>query len=166
MRMRRPRPLGRHGLRRMMWASLASALWANRRDVARWAGFARRAVLERDRRPLSDLLTEAKVRAAVTSDPLLRRDPALSDLRVDDGVVTLLTSTPGWPDPRDEVVRLTRVKGITDITTRLDPGGEQGGRPTGRSTASSTGASGAAAAHTSTTVVAGAPYAASTSGRR
>ena len=109
----------RRWLRRLWLASLVSALWANRRDVKRWAAFASSAVRERDRRPLSDLLTEAKVRVAVSSDPILRRDATLADLHVRDGVVTLLTTTVGWPDPRDQMVKLKQVKGITDVTTRV-----------------------------------------------
>jgi hypothetical protein len=115
-----------------MWiATVLAALWANRVDVRRWARFAVRAVRERGRRPLSDVVTEMKVRAAVSSDPLLRRDQALDDLRVDDGVVTLLTTTAGWPDPRDQMVKIKQVRGITDVTSRLAPvpvSGATGGR--------------------------------------
>ena len=103
-----------------MWiAALVSAGWANRHDLARWTKFAKRAAAERHTRPMSDLLTEAKVRMAVTTDPLLRRDKALQDLNVNDGVVTLLTATPGWPDPRDQIWRIKRVKGITDVRSEL-----------------------------------------------
>ncbi len=103
-----------------MWiAALVSAGWANRHDLTRWARFAKRAASERRTRPLSDLLTEAKVRMAVSTDPLLRRDKALQDLNVNDGVVTLLTATPGWPDPRDQTWRIKRVKGITDVRSEL-----------------------------------------------
>ncbi len=56
---------------------------------------------------------------AVSTDPLLRRDKALQDLNVNDGVVTLLTATPGWPDPRDQTWRIKRVKGITDVRSEL-----------------------------------------------
>ena len=118
------RPFGhrRRGLlRRIGWVGIASALWTNRRDVKRWANFVKRAVTGRDRRPLADLLTEAKVRATITSDPSLRRDAAIDDLRVDNGVVTLLTNTASWPDPRDQVVKLKQVKGITDVTARPAP---------------------------------------------
>jgi len=101
---------------RMMWiAALASAAWVNRKDVLRWVNFAKRAVRQRNARPVADLVTEAKVRAAVTSDPVLRRDPALTDLAVHDGVVTLLTSSTGWPDQENHVRRLLRIKGITDV---------------------------------------------------
>jgi len=102
---------------RPMWiAALASAAWVNRNDVARWVEFMRRAVRQRQTRPLSEWITEAKVRAAVSSDAVLRRDPALKDLAVRDGVVTLVTTTAAWPDSRDHVRRLKRVKGIADVT--------------------------------------------------
>ncbi len=100
-----------------MWiAALASAAWVNRKDVVRWSEFLRRAVLQHQSRPLSEWITEAKVRVAVTSDPVLRRDPALKDVAVRNGVVTLLTSSTAWPNSGDHVRRLKRVKGIADVT--------------------------------------------------
>ena len=100
-----------------MWiAALASGAWVNRKDVIRWAEFLRRVVQQRESRTMSEWITEAKVRAAVTSDPVLRRDPALKDVAVNDGVVTLLTSTAEWPDSGAHVRRLSRVKGIDDVT--------------------------------------------------
>ncbi|MEP7202258.1 MAG: hypothetical protein ABI894_06585 [Ilumatobacteraceae bacterium] len=101
---------------RPMWlAALATAAWVNRRDVMRWTDFIRRAFSQRQSRPLADIITEAKVRAAVTSDPVLRRDPALKDLAVRDGVVTLLTNTAAWPDSDAHVRKLTKIKGIEDV---------------------------------------------------
>lgn len=103
---------------RPMWiAALASAAWVNRKDVVRWSEFLRRAALQRQTRPLSEWITEAKVRVAVSSDPVLRRDPTLKDLTVRDGVVTLLTSTAAWPDSASHVQRLKRVKGVADVTS-------------------------------------------------
>lgn len=103
---------------RPMWiAALASAAWVNRKDIVRWSEFLRRAVLQREARPLSEWITEAKVRVAVTSDPVLRRDPTLKDITVRDGVVTLLTSSASWPDSGAPVRRLKRVKGIADVTS-------------------------------------------------
>ncbi|MEP7112181.1 MAG: hypothetical protein ABI862_02855 [Ilumatobacteraceae bacterium] len=102
---------------RPMWiAALASAAWVNRKDVLRWSEFLRRVTLQRRTRPMSEWITEAKVRAAVTADPVLRRDPALKDVAVNDGVVTLLTNTAAWPDSEAHVRRLTRVKGVADVT--------------------------------------------------
>lgn len=83
---------------------------------------------ERDGRPLSDLLTEAKVRVAVSSDPLLRRDASLRDLHVRDGVVTVLTTTDGWPDARGHMTKIERVKGITDVTTHMAAPGDAAAR--------------------------------------
>ena len=101
---------------RPLWiAALASAAWVNRKDLSRWSDFLRRAVSQRQTRPLSELITEARVRAAVSSDPVLRRDPALDDIAVRDGVVTLLTHSPAWPDSADHVKRLRRVKGIAEV---------------------------------------------------
>ena len=102
---------------RPMWiAALVSGAWVNRKDVVRWSEFLRRAVQQRESRPLSEWITEAKVRFAVTSDPVLRRDPALKDVTVNDGVVTLMTNTAEWPDSGAHVRRLTRVKGVADVT--------------------------------------------------
>jgi hypothetical protein len=101
---------------RPMWiAALASGAWVNRKDVVRWSEFLRRAYQQRDSRPLSEWITEAKVRMALTSDPVLRRDPALKDIAVNDGVVTVLTSTAAWPDPDAHTRRLSRVKGVAHV---------------------------------------------------
>lgn len=108
-------------MRRLWWIGTASAIWSNRRDLKRWVNFVRRAASERERRPWSDLLAEAKVRAAISADPTLRRDDAIDDVRVDDGVVTLLTTTASWPDPRDQIVKLKQVKGVTDVTAKPAP---------------------------------------------
>jgi hypothetical protein len=103
---------------RPMWiAAVASAAWANRVDVKRWLAFGRRAVDQRKSRPLSEVLTEAKVRAAVSANPLLRRDATLQDVVVDNGVVTLITNTASWPDSR-QTRRLKKVKGIADVVAR------------------------------------------------
>ncbi|MDP9464504.1 MAG: hypothetical protein M3P52_07770 [Actinomycetota bacterium] len=110
--------VGSRRIRPMWIAALASATWVNRKDVARWSEFLRRAVLQRQTRPLSEWITEAKVRVAVSSDPVLRRDPTLKDVEVRDGVVTLLTSTAAWPDSGSHVQRLKRVKGIADVKSQ------------------------------------------------
>lgn len=105
---------------RPMWvAAVGLGAWTNRRDLARWYRFARRAIDQRQQRPLGDLLTEARVRATISTDPVLRRDRALDDVSVDDGVVTLHTTSGGWPDPHDQIWRIKQVKGITDVTSQL-----------------------------------------------
>jgi hypothetical protein len=120
MSSRRFRVFGRSRglLRHLGWMSIAAGLWRNRRDVQRWIGFVRRNLASGARRPLADLLTEAKVRAAVSSDPVLRHDASLDDITVEYGVVTALLTTEPWPDLRSSMLRLKRVKGITDVTTR------------------------------------------------
>jgi hypothetical protein len=96
-------------------AGLATAAWMNRKDIARWTEFAKRTVRQRRMLSVSDLITEAKVRLALTADPVLRRDPALKDLAVHDGVVTLMTNTSAWPDSTAHLTRLKQVKGIADV---------------------------------------------------
>jgi hypothetical protein len=117
---RRQRLFGRSRgfLRQLGWMSIAAGLWRNRRDLQRWVGFLRRNLAGGSRRPMADLVTEAKVRAAVSSDPVLRHDASLDDVSVEYGVVTVLLTTEPWPDVRSSMLRLKRVKGITDVTTR------------------------------------------------
>jgi hypothetical protein len=120
MLLRRRGLLGRRGglLRQLGWMSIAATIWRNRHDVQRWMSFVRRSVQGGGRRTLSEILTEAKVRAAVTGDPDLRHDTSLDDLTVEYGLVTLLITNEPWPDLRTKMMRLKRVKGITDVTTR------------------------------------------------
>jgi hypothetical protein len=89
----------------------------NRNDVRRWASFAKRAVADRHERPFAEVLTEARVRAAVTADPVLRREQSLKDVSVHDGTVTLITNEGTWPHHGEEFSRLKRVKGISDVTS-------------------------------------------------
>jgi hypothetical protein len=109
-----PRFLTRR-FRFLWWPALLGALWANRRDVARWWAFVKRVVTDRRPKDYSDLMTEARVRAAVSADPMLRRDPALDDLSYGGGVVTLRTRTPTWPDRERLLSKLLRVRGINDV---------------------------------------------------
>jgi hypothetical protein len=101
--------------RLLWWWMLIGAAWRNRRDVLRWFGFARSAVTERGTRPLAELLTEARVRAAVSADAGLRQDPGLQDVRVRDGVVTLATSRPDWPQHTNPMRQLEKVKGVASV---------------------------------------------------
>lgn len=107
---------------RPIWvAALASAAWANRDDLRRWLKFIRRSVDQRNSRTFSDFATEFRVRAAVSASPILRRDPALKDLVVHNGVVTVLTTTDVWPDPHNnQIHRLKCVKGISEVTSRSE----------------------------------------------
>ncbi len=115
-----PRVLTRM-IRPMGLATVGTAAWANRVDLRRWLRFARRAVDERHTRAFSEMFTEAKVRVAVSADPLLRRDPSLEDLAVRDGVVTLITNTSTWPEASDRTLRLMKLKGISHVTARAAP---------------------------------------------
>jgi hypothetical protein len=110
-----PKAVKRH-IRPLWIATLVSAGWANRVDVRRWLSFLSRAVRERETRSMSEVVTEAKVRAAITIDPVLRRDPSLTDVSVRDGVVTLMTAADGWPSHQTQISRLKRVKGVADLT--------------------------------------------------
>ena len=115
-----PRVLNRV-IRPMGLATVGTAAWANRVDLRRWLRFARRAVDERNTRGISELFIEAKVRVAISADPLLRRDRSLDDIAVRDGVVTLLTNTPAWPNTPDRTLRLMKLKGISHVTARATP---------------------------------------------
>ncbi len=114
--------------RRLRWVSLAglaSALWINRRDVARWLRFGRRSIRRGESLDLSAWMTEARVRAAVSLDPVLRADPSLDDIEVDDGNVTIRTRTTTWPDLATHMSGLRKVKGVADV--RFEPGRLVGG---------------------------------------
>ena len=105
---------------RGFWSiAVITALWANRRDVLRWSRFIARAFRERKSRPLGEILTEARVRLAVSSDSKFRRDPALNDLTVENGIVTLLINPASWPDFQDRSCDIKRIKGIVDVASRL-----------------------------------------------
>lgn len=113
-----PRPIARK-IRPIWVAAVASAAWANRDDLRRWVKFIRLAIDQRKTRTIPDLFTEVRVRAAVSANPLLRRDPALIDLTVKNGVVTLLTADAEWPEPHNnQIRRLKSVKGISEVISR------------------------------------------------
>jgi hypothetical protein len=103
-----------------MWRSAALAfVWANRRDAVRWARFVRRAAMPATRPTAEDLKLEAKVRASLSADPLLRQDPSIRDVRVHDGVVVLETPFL-WHNKALAVTRLTQVKGVESVQTAAD----------------------------------------------
>ena len=104
---------------RPVWTAAALWwLWGNRTDVRRWVGFLRRSVRERRSRPMSEAITEAKVRASVSADRAMRTDPALRDLSVHQGVVTLMTTREAKPDGVD---RLRRIKGVSTVNSHVGP---------------------------------------------
>ncbi len=105
---------------RPVWRTAALAfLWSNRRDVARWAKFAKRAVDGAARPSTADLKLEAKVRASLSTDPVLRADPSIRDVRVHDGIVVLETPA-DWKNKSLAVTRLTQVKGVESVHTAAD----------------------------------------------
>jgi hypothetical protein len=93
-------------------------LWSNRRDVGRWARFARRSVSS-PRPNRRDLVTEARVRAAISADPLLRRDSSLKDLLVREGVVRVQTDAM-WRNRSIAVQRIEQVPGVSAVHTATD----------------------------------------------
>jgi hypothetical protein len=100
-------------------SAIIAFLWANRRDVARWARFLRRAGSRNMRPTKQDLMLEARVRASLSSDPLLRQDPSIRDVRVRDGVVVLETPRE-WHNKGLAVTRLAQVKGVESVHTAAD----------------------------------------------
>jgi osmotically-inducible protein OsmY len=68
-------------------ATAALWAWRNRREVGRWLGFAWRA-LPPAGNEREDLVTEARLRAALSKDERTRGLPTLS-VRVDRGIATL-----------------------------------------------------------------------------
>ncbi len=113
-----PRPIARR-IRPLWVAAIASTAWANRDDLLRLLRFIRIAFIQRKTRTISDLLTEVRVRAAISANTLLRRDLALKDLSVKNGVITLITNDAEWPVLHNiQIGRLKRVKGISDVITQ------------------------------------------------
>jgi hypothetical protein len=109
--------------RRVRWvwlAGVATSLWMNRRDVARWLRFGQRSIAQRDQLSFASWLTEARVRAAISIDPVLRCDPGLDDVVVEDGSVTLRTGSASWPDTVTHLNGLRKVKGVANIA--CEPG--------------------------------------------
>jgi hypothetical protein len=105
---------------RPLYRSLAiAALWSNRRDVARWGRFAKRIASPATRPAKPDLMLEARVRAALSADPVLRQDPSIRDVRVRDGIVVLETPA-GWHNRGLAVTRLAQVKGVESVHTASD----------------------------------------------
>lgn len=111
-----PRAIARR-LRPLWVAVVGSALWANRVDLKRWTTFARRALTERRNRPPGELLTEARVRLAISVDPMLRNDRQLKDLTVNNGTLALLTTTSSWSQPAGRTKRLSAIKGVNEVTS-------------------------------------------------
>ncbi len=109
----------RKRLRPLMRTAVLAAAWQNRRDVARWAKFAKRAAMPATRPSTADLKLEARVRASLSSDPILRMDPSIRDLRVRDGVVVLETPAE-WQNKALAITRLSQLKGVESVHTASD----------------------------------------------
>lgn len=100
-------------------SALLAMLWTNRRDVARWASFAKRAAAPATRPAIADLKLEAKVRAALSADPALRNDPSIRDVRVHDGIV-VVEAPVEWHNKGIAVARIRQVKGVESVHTATD----------------------------------------------
>lgn len=109
----------RHPLRRLARSATLAFLWVNRRDVARWARFAKRIAKPETRPSGDDLKLEAKVRASLSVDPVLRSDPSIRDVRVHDGVV-VLEAPAEWRNKALAVTRLMQVRGVESVHTATD----------------------------------------------
>jgi hypothetical protein len=105
---------------RPLYRSMALALiWSNRRDVVRWAGFAKRAALPSTRPSRADLALEARVRASLSMDSVLRTDPSIRDVRVHDGVV-VLEAPAEWHNKGLALARLGQLDGVESVHTAVD----------------------------------------------
>ena len=105
---------------RPVWRTAALAfLWTNRRDVMRWTKFAKRAATSAERPSPADLKLEARVRASLSADPVLRADASIRDVRVHDGIV-VLEAPADWKNKSLAVTRLTQVKGVESVHTASD----------------------------------------------
>jgi hypothetical protein len=113
-------------VRKVPMSLWAYALWSNRQDARRWGSFVGDVLRRPKERSARALLSEARVRAAVTRDPILRRDPMLTDVNLTDGLVTLSSSSDAWQPRADRLDRLKKVKGVDVMTQHprnltLDP---------------------------------------------
>ena len=109
----------RRPFRPMYRSALLAMLWTNRRDIARWAKFAKRAAMPATRPRTEDLKLEARVRASLTSDPALRSDPSIRDVRVRGGVV-VIEAPAEWHNKTIALARVREVKGVESVHTALD----------------------------------------------
>lgn len=109
----------RRPLRPLYRSAALAFLWANRRDVARWAKFARRSASRSTRPTAADLKLEARVRASLSTDSLLRTDPSIRDIRVHDGIVVLETPAE-WHNRGIAINRVRQVKGVESVHTAAD----------------------------------------------
>ena len=62
---------------------------------------------------------EARVRASLTSDPILRADPSIRDVRVHDGIVVLETPA-DWHNKGLAIARIAQLKGVESVHTAVN----------------------------------------------
>jgi hypothetical protein len=90
-------------------------LWKNRRDARRWAQFVSNAIRHPNERSVGALVGEARVRAAITRDVVLRHDPMLTNVKLADGLVTLSSPSNLWRPSQDRIDHLRKVRGVVDV---------------------------------------------------
>jgi hypothetical protein len=96
--------------------------WNNRRELARWLGFAWRAVPPSPA-GRADIATEARLRTALAKDPRTRGVPSLS-VRVEDGTAILEGSLA--PDLHDLAASIAqRKKGVRALDCRITDRGSR-----------------------------------------
>ena len=79
----------------------------------------KRAATPATRPRTEDLKLEARVRASLTSDPALRSDPSIRDVRVRGGVV-VIEAPAEWHNKTIALARVREVKGVESVHTALD----------------------------------------------
>ena len=109
----------RRAVGHLLRVAALALLWTNRRDAARWARFAKRAGAPSSRPDPQDLKLEARVRASISADPILRVDPSIRDLRVRDGAVVLETPRV-WHNEVLAISRLRQLDGVESVRTARD----------------------------------------------
>ncbi len=109
----------RRPLRPFYRSAALAFLWSNRDDVGRWFRFAKRAVTPATRPNAADLKLEARVRATLSADSVLRADPSIRDVRVRDGIV-VLESPAEWHNRTVAIERVRKVKGVESVQTAAD----------------------------------------------
>ncbi len=95
----------RHIIRPAVRTATIAFLWSNRREVMRWARFIWRSARPSSWSAMDDLRVEARVRAALSCDPLLRRNSSIRDIRVRGRVVVLETPA-DWHNKGHAITRL------------------------------------------------------------
>jgi len=93
-------------------ASMALTVWRNRFEIRRWVDFAKRAAQEPGER--ANALREARLRAALASDPVLRHSRANVVDRID-GNVAHLKVDPSSTEGRRSLEIASRMTGLREV---------------------------------------------------